>query len=42
MSEEIYHKQQSEKKIPRGKTLFFIIMSCWLLFFIYIGFQGGG
>ena len=42
MEEEMKEEQESGKKGLRGNTLFFIIMSCWLLFSVYIGLQGGG
>jgi len=41
MKEEIDEEPESEKKEIRGNRLFLIIMSCLLLFFVYIGLQGG-
>ncbi len=42
MKEETDQDQDNSKKGPWGNTLFFIIMSCWLFFFVYIGLQRGG
>ncbi len=42
MKEDNNHEQEGEKKELKGNRLFFIIMSCWLFFFVYIGLQGGG
>ena len=42
MKEETNQEQESSRKGLKGNALFFIIMSCWLFFFVYIGLQGGG
>jgi hypothetical protein len=41
MKEEINEEPESEKKGIRGNAFFLIIMSCWLLFFVYVGLHGG-
>ncbi len=41
MREKSNQKQENPNKGLRNNGLFFIIMSAWLLFFVYIGLQGG-
>lgn len=35
------NKQKNQKKGLTGNTMLIIIMSCWLLFYLFIGTQGG-
>lgn len=35
-------KDTGQKKNISGNTMLFIIISCWLLFYVYMGSQGGG
>lgn len=33
---------ENQKKGLKGNMLLIVIMSCWLLFYVYMGSQGGG
>jgi len=35
-------EEKNERKGVGGNGLFLILISCWLLFTIYVGFKGGG
>jgi hypothetical protein len=32
---------EEQKKQPKGRAMLFIIIACWLLFYLYTGSKGG-
>ncbi|MEN8199838.1 MAG: hypothetical protein ABFR63_07160 [Thermodesulfobacteriota bacterium] len=42
MTEKMQGKEHNTDKGSQGNRLVFIIIACWLLFSLYVGYQGGG
>ena len=40
MEQENSHNQAGQKKGLSGNNMFVAIIACWLLFYLYMGFQG--